>query len=299
MVQPQTIQHDFKTLRVTPVAGALGAEINNVDLAALDDKTFAEIYQALLDHQVLFFRDQDLTPKQYRAFGQRFGTLKKFPPELFTKIRGEADYVAGFDDVMEFHKTKEAKENVGGRWHADLEHTDAPPKFTILYGRLMPPAGGDTMFSNQYMSYEALSDGMKEMLGKMNAEHTDIVFDEEVMLQRLRDPNARPNYDLSQRKNTTNYHPVVCTHPETKRKLLYVSTMYTTHFEDMTREESRGLLDYLFNHMAKPEFTCRFRWDENSIAVWDNRCVQHYALNDYPGEERIMHRMTVEGDRPA
>jgi taurine dioxygenase len=299
MVMPQTVQHDFEKLRVTPVAGALGAEISGVDLAALDDAVFTEIYQAILDHQVIFFRDQKLTPEQYRAFGQRFGSLKKFPPELFTKIRGEADYVSGFDDVMMFYKTKDAKQNVGGRWHSDLEHTDAPPKFTILYGRQMPLSGGDTMFSNQYASFEALSDGMKEMLSKMRAEHTDVVFDEEILLQRLRDPNARPDYDASKRTNTTNYHPVVRTHQETKRKSLYVSNMYTTHFQDMTREESRDLLEYLFEHMARPEFTCRFRWNENSIAVWDNRCTQHYALNDYQGQERTMHRMTVEGDRPA
>ncbi len=298
MVQPQRIQHDFEALQVTPVAGALGAEISGVDLAVLDDAAFTEIYQALLDHQVIFFRDQKMTPEQYRAFGQRFGTLKKFPPELFTKIRGKADYVSGFDDVMMFHKDKDAKQNVGGRWHSDLEHTDAPPKFTILYSRLTPPSGGDTMFANQYLSYEALSDGMKEMLGKMRAEHTDVVFDEEIMLKRLQDPNAHPEYDPSKRKNTTNYHPVVRTHPETGRKSLYVSTMYTTHFQGMTREESKGLLDYLFEHMARPEFTCRFRWDEDSIAVWDNRCVQHYALNDYHGQERTMHRMTVEGDKP-
>ena len=298
MVQPQRIQHDFEALQVTPVAGALGAEISGVDLAVLDDAAFTEIYQALLDHQVIFFRDQKMTPEQYRAFGQRFGSLKKFPPELFTKIRGKADYVSGFDDVMMFHKDKDAKQNVGGRWHSDLEHTDAPPKFTILYSRLTPPSGGDTMFANQYLSYEALSDGMKEMLGKMRAEHTDVVFDEEIMLKRLQDPNAHPEYDPSKRKNTTNYHPVVRTHPETGRKSLYVSTMYTTHFQGMTREESKGLLDYLFEHMARPEFTCRFRWDEDSIAVWDNRCVQHYALNDYHGQERTMHRMTVEGDKP-
>jgi taurine dioxygenase len=298
MIMPQTFQHEFDKLQVTPVAGALGAEVSGVDLAALDDGIFAEIYQAMLDYQVIFFRDQKLMPEQFRTFGARFGTLKKFPPELFTKIRGEADYVSGFDDVMMFHKTKEAKLNVGGRWHSDLEHTNAPPQYTILYGRLMPPSGGDTMFSNQYASYEALSDGMKEMLGKMRAEHTDVVFDEEILLQRLRDPNARPDYDASKRKNTTNYHPVVRTHQETGRKSLYVSPMYTTHFQDMTREESRGLLEHLYEHMARPEFTCRFRWAEDSIAVWDNRCTQHYALNDYQGQERTMHRMTIEGDRP-
>jgi len=277
---------------IRPIASACGAEVHGIDLSQdLGDNVIGEIRQALLDHQVIFFRDQSMTPDQHKAFGRRFGTLNIHPQYV---------NLEGHPEILPVLKEPDAKVNIGGLWHSDLSHLDEPPLGSILYAKDVPVAGGDTMFSNQYLAYEALSEGMKEMLSRMRAVHSSRRLTDAA---NVRDRNAarstKLRTDLDQDADRiVNLHPVVRTHPETGAKSIFVNRAFTIPFEDMTEEESAPLLEYLYAHCARPEFTCRFRWREGSVAFWDNRCLQHYALNDYPGERRYMERVTVNGDRP-
>jgi taurine dioxygenase len=280
----------YSTISVNRISGALGAEISGVDLARsnLDDEVIGEIRHALVDHQVIFFRDQHLTPDQHLAFGRRFGELQVH------------DFVEGMEDnqeILEVRKEEYETRNFGGGWHTDVSYLDRPALGSVLYAHEVPAVGGDTMFANQYLAYETLSEGMKEMLGKMTAVHS---------ARRPYGLNAAGRaVDRSMSIRYTNEahgeveHPVIRTHVETGRKCLYVNGAFTIRFTDMTEEESAPLLHYLWQHAARPEFTCRFRWQKNSIAFWDNRCVQHNAINDYHGQRRVMHRVTIEGERPV
>ena len=272
------------------IAGALGAELHGIDLAAsLDDGAIAEIRQALLDHLVIFFHDQHLTPEQHLAFGRRFGDLQIH------------DYVEGMPEhrqILEVRKEEdETGANFGGGWHSDVSYLEEPALGSILYAREVPAIGGDTMFANMYLAYDALSDGMKKLLDGMTAIHSarrayglqSNYFREGKRSMKIRrSSNAEREVE----------HPVVRTHPEAGRKALYVNRGFTIRFSDMTEQESAPLLEYLYRHATRPEFTCRFQWHRNAIAFWDNRCVQHYAINDYHGQRRVMHRVTVNGDRP-
>ena len=281
----------YEHIDVRPMAGACGAEISGVDLSEpLDDATFAEINRAFLDHQVIFFRDQHLTPEQHKDFGRRFGDLNVHP---------QYAPLDGHPEILPVLKEPTDADNIGSVWHADVTFMEKPVMGSILYALEVPSVGGDTMFANQYMAYETLSPGMQEMLESMTAIHSDgILSDAESIKARNETRSTKLREDAALVAEVEAEHPVVCTHPETKRKLLYVNRPFTQRFKDMTEEESRPLLEYLYEHSARPEFTCRFRWEKNSIAMWDNRCVQHYALNDYPGERRSMHRVTIEGGQP-
>lgn len=282
----------YQHIDVQPVAGALGAEIHGVDLGqSMDDATFNEIHTAYLEHQVIFFRDQHMTPDQHKAFGRRFGALN-IHPQYFP--------LDGHPEILPILKEPDAANNIGGVWHADVTFFPEPVMGSILYALDVPEVGGDTMFASQYLAYETLSSGMQDMLGAMTATHSDDTLSDpdsarkrnETRSTKLREEsNNGPKIDAE--------HPVVCTHPETGRKLLYVNRPFTQRFTGMTDAESQPLLNFLFEHASKPEFTCRFRWEKNSVAFWDNRCVQHYALNDYPGQRRSMHRVTIEGGKPS
>ena len=194
-------------------------------------------------------------------------------------------------------KEPEATENIGGVWHSDVTYLPEPALGSILYALEVPAAGGDTMFASQYHAYEALSDGMKEMLEGLRAIHSSDLFTNKA---RRDAANATRTTKLAEIDETVeSSHPVVRTHPETDRKCLFVNGAFTRRIDGWTVEESRPLLDYLYRQAARPEFTCRFRWRQGSIAFWDNRCTQHYALNDYQGYRRTMHRVTLEGDRPV
>ena len=282
---------DYRHIEVKPVAGALGAEIEGVDLAApLDDETFAEIRQTFLDHLVIFFRDQKVTPDQHKAFGRRFGTLNIHP---YVKAMG------GHEEIIEIVKEKDDKVNFGGGWHTDVSFLEKPALGSVLLAREVPESGGDTMFANQYLAYETLSDGMKELLDGMVAVHSaGSQYGRQGESQRNRDKRGGMQLAVTEVAEETTEHPVVRTHPETGRKALYVNGAFTERFKGMTKAESAPLLRFLFKHAVQPEFTCRFRWAENSIAFWDNRCAQHYALNDYAGQRRHMQRVTINGDRP-
>jgi taurine dioxygenase len=282
---------EYRRIDVKPVAGACGAEVGGVDLSQpLDDETFAEIHRAFIDHQVLFFRDQHLTEEQHKAFGRRFGELNVHPRYV---------PLEGHPEIFPIRKDPEDKRIVGESWHQDLTHLTAPPLGSILYALEVPPVGGDTLFASQYAAYDALSDGMKETLDSLIAVHDNRIQSPKIAATRNTERTSKLREDETEDEEPECEHPVVITHPESGRKALFVNRVRTHRFKDMTEEESRPLLEYLFEHSHKPEFTCRFRWEKGSIAFWDNRCLMHKALNDYPGYKRYMNRVTVNGGRPA
>ena len=272
-------------LTVTPSAGAAGAEIGGVDLAGeLDEDVLAQIRQTWLDHGVVFFRDQDLTPERFLAFARRIGEPAEYP-----FVPG----IEGHPEIIAVTKLPHETVNFGGIWHSDTAYLDEPPMATMLLAREVPPAGGDTLFASQYAAYLALSPAMQELLAPLRAVNSSALAD----VSKTREDRRRDAGDVDDRVYEA-VHPVVRTHPETGRKALYVNVAHTARFDGMTEEESRPLLQFLFHHQVRPEFTCRFRWEVGSLAMWDNRCVQHNPVNDYHGHRRVMHRITLQGDTP-
>jgi taurine dioxygenase len=270
-------------LKARRIAGALGAEIEAVDLAAgLSPDTVAEIRRAFLEHQVIFFHDQPLTPAQFMAFAQHMGKPIEYP-----FVKG----IEGFPKVIEVKKLEHERQNFGGIWHSDTAYLAEPPMGSMLLAREVPPHGGDTEFASQYAAYEALSEGMRRLLDDLKAVNASSKADA-----------TRTREDLTRQKEiVAEYvaeHPVVRTHPETGRKALYVNVGHTVRFSGMTEEESAPLLAFLFRHQVRSEFTCHFQWRAGSLAFWDNRCTQHNPVNDYHGHQRVMHRITLAGDRP-
>ena len=271
--------------QVHPVAGALGAEISGLDLSRpLSEAILAALRRAWLEHLVIFFRDQDLSPAQFLAFGRRFGDVIEYP------------FVKGLDEYPEIIpvlKLAHEQINFGGVWHSDTAYLDVPPMASMLVAREIPPVGGDTLFANMYMAYETLSAGMKRMIDGLVAINSSAKAD----ASRTREDRMKDSAREA-KKEYVAAHPVVRRHPETGRRALYVNVAHTVRFDGMTEEESAPLLDYLFRHQIRPEFTCRFRWRPGSIAFWDNRCAQHNAINDYHGHRRLLHRLTLAGDPP-
>jgi taurine dioxygenase len=298
-------------LEVRPIAGALGAEILGIDLSQpIGDSMFADIYRAFLDHLVIFFPGQrPLTPDQQTAFTALFGEVDRAPFSYPFKT----PTVDGHSQILV--NVKEATDrsfNVGGFWHADVTYRERPHKAAVLYAHEVPSYGGDTMFANQYLAYDALSDGMRRMLDGMLAVHgSEMRYGREsarfasvsrASAPRPEDRSFKASM-LARAEDATpieNVHPVVRTHPETGRKGLYVNRGFTSRFADMSHEESRPLLEFLWEHAVRAEFTCRYRWASYDVGVWDNRCVLHYALNDYSGARREMRRISVhEPTRPV
>jgi taurine dioxygenase len=271
---------------VRPIAGALGAELHGVDLSGeLPGETIGAIRQALLDHGVIFFRDQGLPPDRLLALARRFGTPVEYP-----FLKG----IEGFPEIITVSKLENETINFGGVWHSDTTYLQEPPMATLLVAREVPDVGGDTIFANQYLAYETLSDGMKRLLAGLKGVASSAKADS----SRTREDRIKSDGSADARKLLIAEHPAVRTHPETGRKVLYVNRAHTVSFAGMTEEESAPLLEFLFRHQIRPEFTCRFRWESGSVAFWDNRCTQHFAVNDYPAETRIMRRITVCGDTP-
>jgi taurine dioxygenase len=272
---------------VERIAGALGAEIQGVDLSApLADDSVSAIRQALLDHLVVFFRDQHLAPAELVAFGRRFGTLARYP-----FVAGMAEH----PEIIEVTKLPHERTNFGGIWHTDTAYLDEPPMGSMLYALEVPPAGGDTLFANMFAAYDALSDGMKRMLEGLRGVNSSAKAD----VSRTREDRIASSPGDAARRVFEATHPVVRTHPESRRKGLYVNLGHTARFEGMTESESAPLLAFLFEHEARPEFTCRFRWTKGALAFWDNRSTQHNPINDYHGHLRRMLRITIAGDRPC
>ncbi len=277
---------DYRHITVTRIAGALGAEIGGVDVAAdLDDATVAEIRRALLEHLVIFFRGQTLDDRSHKKFTRRFGELFVHP----NFNTGEGD-----PEIVRVVRKPGDTRIIGEEWHSDTTMMAAPPMGAILYALEVPPFGGDTLFANQYLAWESLSDGMKAMIATLRCVHSDI---------RVAGPQAGLNAQRSSRvredanwRPTESTHPVVRTHPETGAKCLFVNHSYAYRFDGMTERESRPLLNFLMEHGHRPEFTCRFRWQPGSIAFWDNRCTKHLAIHDAGPFHRRMQRTQIAGD---
>lgn len=274
------------SLSIQPLAGAVGAIVNGIDLSqAQSDAQIAELRRIWLAHGVIFFRNQPLPPAAFQAFAERFGEVVEYP------------FVKGIDGhplIIPVLKLPHERNNFGGIWHTDTAYLEAPPMATMLIAREVPPFGGDTLFASGAAAFEALSPGMQKMLLPLKAINTSAKAD----VTKTREDRIKDAPTAQSKKELVAEHPVVRTHPETGRKSLYVNFGHTARFAGMTEDESRPLLDFLFAHQVKPELTCRFSWNTGDIAFWDNRCVLHNPVNDYHGYKRLMHRVTLKGDRP-
>ena len=275
----------IQKLEVIPQSAALGAELRGVDLGRpLDDETAAAIRRTFLEHQVIFFRDQQLGPRQLLAVAKCFGSPTEYP---------FAEGIPGFPLVTEIVKEPHERINFGGEWHSDTTYLERPPCATLLYAVEVPAAGGDTLYSDMYRAYARLSPGMRTMLARLRAVNTASLLGRE-----KRDGYASVRARNVDRLDMRAEHPVVRTHPETGHKALYINETHTLHFRGMTREESLPLILHLCREAVRPELGFRLRWKRGTLTVWDNRCVQHYAINDYHGKRRVMHRVIVAGERP-
>lgn len=274
-------------MQVRKIAGALGAELSGISLAdGLSAAQAAEVRKALLDHQVIFMRNQNLTADQYMAFARAMGEPVEYP-----FVKG----LDGYPHIIEVKKLEHEKVNFGGIWHSDTTYLEEPPMGSMLLSREVPPYGGDTMFANQYLAWESLSDTMKKLLDGLVGVNSSARAD----VSKTREDRIKTDGKAEGPKEYLAEHPLVRTHPETGRKALFVNVAHTAGIKGMTQEESTPILEFLFRHQVKPEFTCRWSWEPNAIAFWDNRCAQHNPVNDYHGFRRIMHRITLKGDRPA
>ena len=274
----------YRHIEVRPLAGALGAEVLGVDMAGdLEDEVVREVRQAFLDHLVIFLRDQSATPQQQVAFARRFGDPMEYP-----NLPGLPEEPL----ITPVVKLEHEHNNFGGVWHSDTTYLPEPPMGSMLLALEVPPHGGDTLFANQYLAYEALSDGLQETLdGLIGISSSAKAEASRTVEDRLKEAGV-------ERKALTAEHPLVRTHPETGRKALYTSDAHTVSIKGWTEEESLPLLKFLWAHQIRPEFTCRFRWQPGSLAFWDNRAAMHNPINDYHGYRRVLHRITLAGDKP-
>ncbi len=277
----------YETIQVKPVSTYVGGEISGVDIASgISDEQFFDIRQAFVDYGVIFFRDQDITPDQHIEFARRWGEIN---------VNRFFQHSDSHPLIAEVLKEPDQKINIGASWHTDHSYDQVPAMGSILYAREVPRVGGDTLFSSMYAAVDHLSDGLKAMLMSMRAEHSS---------RQVFGIEAYENVDMNDIGNRFHSmadaiqdatHPVIIKHPLSGRPALYVNGNFTVKFEGWTKEESQPLLDYLYAHARQNEFTCRFKWEKGSMAIWDNRATHHVALNDYHGERRFMHRITIEG----
>ena len=279
-------------LIIRPVAPACGAEVFGLDLANPPADAMRSVADALARHAVLFFRDQRLTPEQQLEVTRRFGDILRVP-----YIR----HLEAYPDIIAVLKEADERgiSTFGGTWHSDFSFLDAPPSLTLLYALELPPLGGDTLWASQYAAYDALSPGLRRLLDPLRAVQTAWPHG-----TRGPGPGTAVSRSIGMVRNDPAadreiVQPVVRVHPVTGRRALFVNPVYTERFEGMTVDESRRLLQYLFGHATRAEFTCRLRWAPGTLAVWDNRCLLHLAINDYDGSRRLLHRTTVAGERPV
>ena len=269
------------------LSGALGAEISGIDLKDTSLENFQKINKLLLEHKVIFFRNQNITADEQLALGKHFGPLEKH-----VYVKGREDY----PEIVRIIKTPNEKNQWGENWHSDVSYNVKPTKAVILRSIKIPPVGGDTMFANMELAWETLDENIKKKINDKKAIHSSLggaFFTEEYKAMESNGNHAE----------YTNEHPIVRTHPETGKKILFVNWTYTKKIIGLEKKESDKILEKIYQHQARLDFTCRFRWTENAVAIWDNRSVQHYAISDFfPGRglgyERIMDRIAIEGDRP-
>ncbi len=270
--------NNYNHFSVQPICGALGAEISDIDLTNIEEEScLREIHDALMEYQVIAFRDQRLAPQQLVDIGRHFGDLNINP------------FVEGLEEapeVMPIRSEENHEKQFTGLWHSDLSWHKNPSLGSLLYAVDVPVSGGDTLFANMYLALSTLSSGLQEMLRGLDAVHC---------LDRF-------NADLPRHEDLAPdgaIHPVVRIHPVTRKEILFVNEYFTTRFDNMTESESAPLLKYLFENSVRPDFTCRIKWQPGTLVFWDNRCTLHYATNDYPGQRRLMHRITINGDSPG
>ena len=272
----------YETIEVKPLNPRVGAVVSGVDLTkSLGNQQFDELHRAWMEHSVLFFRDQELSIEQHKTFGRKFGPLHVHPG---------SPPPGGHPEIIVIHADEKSTKISGQKWHSDVSCDEEPPLGSILYLHTVPESGGDTVFASMYAAYDALSERMQAFLGDLTATHDG-------------EPEYRGRYadrgvDDTGKVYPKAVHPVIRTHPVTGRKSIYVNRIFTTHINELTASESRALLDHLFDHCERPDFQCRFQWEQHSVAMWDNRCVQHLALWDYYPQVRSGFRVTVRGDRP-
>ena len=275
-------------MQIKRLSGSVGAEILGVDLVGnISDALIADIRKIWLENGVVFFRDQNMTMNQFQSFAMRFGEIVEYP------------FVKGLPDhpfIIPVLKLPHEKHNFGGIWHTDTTYLQTPPMATMLIAEELPPVGGDTLFSSNYAAYEALSPDLQRVLQGLRGVNSSA---KATVTKTREDRVGDSAKEENVRKELVSEHPVVRTHPETGRKALYVNPGHTMRFAGWTEEESAPLLEYLFQHQVKPEFTCRFSWTPKSIALWDNRCVMNNPVNDYHGHKRLLYRITLKGDTPV
>ena len=274
---------DFETLLLTTAAGA---EITELDLSVpLSGKIVDELREVWLQHGVLFFRDQNLEPKQLLHVAEYFGEAMPYP-----LLRG----LEGFPDITVVSKMEHEEVNFGGIWHSDTTYLKIPPMASLLYSMEVPEHGGDTLFANQILAFESLSEPMQRLLSGLTAINTAgnpaIVS---TRSERIQDSGSGIQAEQFEAE-----HPAVITHPETGKKALFVNRAHTQGFQELSEKEGKALLDFIFVHQVRTELCCRFKWTPGTLAFWDNRSMQHYPLNDYHGHRRIMHRVTLRGEKP-
>lgn len=278
---------EVKRVHATPLSPAIGAIVSGVNLAqSLTAETESRLRELLLRHQVLFFRNQSITPRQQRDFAQRFGPLHQHP--IYPTVADVPEII-----VLDTEQN-DLKDNA--LWHTDVTFSQTPPLGAVLAARHLPPSGGDTLWASATAAYNALSDGMKLRLEHLTALHD---FTHSFPLSRFgRTEAEKQKWLLTREQQPPVEHPVIRIHPETNKRAIFVNEGFTTEVCGLEIEESAALLRFLFQHLSKPEFSVRWTWREGDVAFWDNRATQHYAVDDYRPHRRIMHRATILGDRP-
>ena len=274
-------------MHVQPISPSLGALIHNVDVSQpLKDSLLTELRTIWLDRQVIILRGQALSPEKYLVFAKQLGT-----PDIYPFLTG----LEGFPEITPILKKETETVNFGGVWHSDTTYQACPPMATMLYALELPPVGGDTLFANQVQAYDSLSDGLKDTLATLN-----IICraDKAAAMATRADRIAEQGRNTS-KDNLVGIHPVIRTHPETGKKALYVNQAHSCHFQGWSMAESDGLLNFLYTHQTREEFQCRHVWQKGDLAIWDNRCTLHYPVNDYHGHRRLLHRITLKGDKPV
>ena len=272
------------SLQIRPLSEHVGVEASGVDLNALDETGMASLRDAVANHGILFVRDQSLTPEQHIAFARRWGDIdvnKYFPAN------------GGHPEIAEVRKAENQQTNIGGGWHTDHSYDQVPAMGSILLARETPPSGGDTLFASMGAAFDSLSKGLKATLRTLRAVHSaDHIYSTDGIYAKTDQGADLKGHD----ERTHAVHPVVIRHPRTGREILYVNPAFTLHIEGWTREESMSLLTYLYQVAMQERFHCRVQWSPGSLAIWDNRSTWHYAMNDYPGHRRLMHRITISGE---
>jgi taurine dioxygenase len=273
-------------LKVTPYSPTVGALVDGLDLSRpFSDDNMLQLRAALRDYGVIFIRDQKITPEQHLAFARRWAPID---------INRFFAAVPNYPEIAQVLKEPEQKTNIGGGWHTDHSYDLVPAMGSILLARETPPSGGDTLFASMSAAFDALSPGLKQTLRTLRAVHSSKhVFGAAAGYAKLADLQGRIGNTAKVTPDVV--HPVVIRHPESGREVLYVNSAFTIRFEGWTASESEALLNTLYEHASRPEFSCRFQWSVGTIAFWDNRSTWHYALNDYHGSRRLMHRITVQG----